>query len=297
MKYYLGIDGGGTKTTAAVADENGLLFKREGKTINFYSVGMQIARKNLSELICEIESELKINRFESVFIGCSALDGEADEELVKTLCSDVIDAEKIKINSDVYIALKAVGDAICPCVAICGTGSMAIAQDFSGNIHITGGWGHIIGDEGSAYAISLRALKLCCRQFDKGEDTPLLKSALKFFDVTDFRKVIDVIYSDKTTKDVIAAFATKVCELACGGDETSLKIIQTEAQKFADTVLILLKKVKVCSLLGLYGGVFENNRIFVEFFSEKIRESFPELSIKIIDVPPEESALNLARDL
>ena len=73
MKYYLGIDGGGTRTTAAVSDENGkLILKRAGKTINFYSVGMEVARYNLDNLINEIYSELDCDEFESVFIGCSA---------------------------------------------------------------------------------------------------------------------------------------------------------------------------------------------------------------------------------
>ena len=55
MKYYLGIDGGGTRTTAAVSDESGkLILKKAGKTINFYSVGMETARNNLDSLIKEI---------------------------------------------------------------------------------------------------------------------------------------------------------------------------------------------------------------------------------------------------
>ena len=55
MKYYLGIDGGGTRTTAAVSDENGnVLFKAVGKSINFYSVGMEKARENLENVINDI---------------------------------------------------------------------------------------------------------------------------------------------------------------------------------------------------------------------------------------------------
>ena len=80
MAYYIGVDGGGTKTTAAVADDNGLLFKKEGKSINFYSVGMDSARKNLRAVVSEIEAELKTDSFDAVVIGCSALDGEADGE-------------------------------------------------------------------------------------------------------------------------------------------------------------------------------------------------------------------------
>lgn len=296
--YYLGIDGGGTRTTAAVINENGnILLKKTGRTINFYSVGMETARKNLAELMCGIEKETGIKQFTGAFIGCSALDGEADEALTQELCGGVINAEKIRMNSDVYIALKSVKDAECPCVAVCGTGSMATGEDSDGNIFVTGGWGHIFGDEGSAYSIAVQALKLCCQLCDKGEDAPLLVSANSFFGVTDFRDAINIIYSSETTKDVLARFSESVGELADSGDEASLKIIRSEAEKFADTVMILLSKIKKCDILGLYGGVFQHNRIFRKEFKESIGNEFPEIKIQLIDTPPEETAASLAREL
>ncbi len=299
MKYYLGIDGGGTRTVAAVSDEIGnILVKKEGKSINFYSVGMDTARKNLKDIIENIKSCLGVEKFYSAFIGCSALDGEASETLTQKLCGDIIYAEKIKMHSDVYIALKAVGKALCPCAAVCGTGSMAVGEDKNGCFQIVGGWGHTVGDEGSAYAIALRALKLCCRLSDKGEeDAPLLKRAISFFGVENFRDAIDMIYAPKTTKDVLAQFAAVVGELASAGDGDSLEIISTEAELFADTVLLLLDRVECCDTLGLYGGVFQNNDAFIVSFSKKIKERYPCLEIRLIDTPPEESALELARKL
>lgn len=298
MEYYLGIDGGGTRTTAAVSDKNGnILIKEVGKTINFYSVGMELARTNLSAIIEKIEEKLGKICFSGAFIGCSALDDEADAELTEKLCGGVINAQELKIHSDVYIALKAVGEAVCPCAAICGTGSMVIAEDENGETQITGGWGHTVGDEGSALAIALRAFRLCCQLCDRGEASPLLDSANAFFGVDDFRKSIDIIYSPETTKDVLAGFAADVGRLAASGDEIALNIIATEAVSFADTVLILLDRIKKCSVLGLYGGVFQHNKSFVKYFSDKIKAKYPTITIKLLDIPPEESALELARKL
>lgn len=293
--YYLGIDGGGTRTTAAVSDKNGnILIKKTGRTINFYSVGMDNARRNLSEIINEIKAQTGIEKFSGAFVGCSALDNEADAVLTQKLCGDIINAEKIKMHSDVYIALRSIGEAECPCVAVCGTGSMAVSEDKNGNMQISGGWGHIVGDEGSAYSIALRALKLCCRMCDSGNNTPLLRCANSFFGVETFRNAIDVIYSPEASKDFIAGFAAKVGELASAGDSDALEIITAEAEAFADTVLILLGKNDV---LGLYGGVFQNNKIFADAFSDKIKERYPDLEIKLITIPPEESASELARKL
>lgn len=292
--YYLGIDGGGTRTTAVVTDEKGnTITKKTGRTINFYSVGNETARNNLSDLMNEIMAETGIKSFESAFIGCSALDCEADKKTTDALCKGVINAEKIKMHSDVYIALKSAEDAQCPCVAICGTGSIAAAEDNDGSIHVSGGWGHILGDEGSAYSIAVNALKICCQMCDKGEKTPLLDSANEFFGTDDFRKTIDIIYSPDMTKDRLARFASVLDE----SDETVSEIIKNEARKFAVTVATLLKKIKQCDVLGLYGGVFQNNSLFREKFTESIRKDFSEIKIQLIATPPEETAALLARNL
>ena len=296
--YYLGVDGGGTKTTAVVTDENGnIITKKTGGTINFYSVGTDIARRNLSDLMNEITAETEIQSFSGAFIGCSALDCEADSKTADMLCKGVINADKLKMHSDVYIALKSVKDAKCPCVAICGTGSIAAGEDENGNIYVTGGWGHILGDEGSAYSIAVTALKNCCTLIDRGEDGAILKAANEFFGVTDFRKAIDIIYSPDMTKDKLARFASVVGKLADEGDELSAGIMVHEALFFDAPVHYLLQKVKNCDILGLYGGVFQNNKIFREKFIELVSHGHPELTIKLIETPPEETAALLARNL
>lgn len=296
--YYLGIDGGGTRTTAVVTDEKGnIITKKSGRTMNFYSVGTENARKNLSDLMNEINAETEIKSFHGAFIGCSALDCEADEKTTDMLCNGIINAEKIKMHSDVYIALKSVKDAKCPCVAICGTGSIATTEDKEGNTYVTGGWGHILGDEGSAYSITVSALKSCCILSDKGKKTPILDSANEFFGVDDFRKAIDIIYSSDMTKDRLARFASVVGKLADEGDKTATAIIKNEADKFAVTVATLLEKVKECDVLGLYGGVFQHNRIFREKFTESVSNEFPEIKIQLIETSPAETAAVLARNL
>ncbi len=297
MEYYLGIDGGGTKTTAAVSDEKGnILLKKVGKTINFYSVGMEKARANLLSVIEDIYKETGEITFESVFVGCSALDGEADAETLKSLCGG-IKAKKIKMDSDLYVALKSVENAVCPCVAICGTGSMAIGEDEKGEVRCKGGWGHIIGDEGSGYQIAVNALKCCCIFCDSGEESPLLESAKEYFSVEDFRQAIDKIYSPETTKDVLAGFASSVQKIAEAGDVFAQSIIVNEAHNFARTVFSLLSEIEKCTVLALYGGVFQHNEIFREAFKEDISEIYPEIEIRLLQTPPEEGALKIAREL
>lgn len=298
MKYFLGIDGGGTRTTAAVSDETGnIILKSVGKTINFYSVGMEQARKNLEEIINDIYDSLGKIRFEGAFVGCSALDNEADKKTLDALCGGIIDADKIKMNSDVYVALKSVENAVCPCVAICGTGSIAVGEDKKGNIVVKGGWGHILGDEGSAYSIAIDALKYCCTFSDRNNDEKLLDAACEYFGVSDFRKAIDIIYSEETKKDYIAGFAEVVGKLADEGDTVAKSVIILHARDFTTTLFYLFNEIESCSVLALYGGLFQHNKLFRDVFIKEMNMGYPDLKIELLTVPPEEGALKIARDL
>ena len=296
MKYFLGIDGGGTRTTAAVSDETGKIIRTvSGKTINYYSVGMDTARSNLAQVIeeavCGFGSDFS---FAAAFIGCSALDGDADEQTLNALCGGVINSEIISMSSDVYAALKASDSN---CVAICGTGSMVIGEKSDGSIAVKGGWGHTVGDEGSALAIALNALRLCCIMHDNGEKTPLLEKAESFFGVSDFREAIDKIYGEYSAKDMLAKFATDVAALAANGCMTSRKIIADEAHAFAKTVITLLKEIGGSPMLMLYGGVFQHNEYFTEEFMNKVREAYPFQESMLLDIPPEVGATRIARSL
>lgn len=297
MKYYLGIDGGGTRTTAAVSDENGnIRFKAVGKSINFYSVEMEKARENLKNVINDIYKNIGEIEFESAFIGCSALDNEASNETITALCDGVIRAKKIGMNSDVYVALASSGEDKCRIVAICGTGSIVTGIDENCNIKTKGGWGHIFGDEGSAYSIAVNALKASAMLYDEGNITPLVKKAEEFFGVEDLRAAIDKIYSPETTKDILAGFSTKVGEIA-EEDFVAKTVIVNEAHFFSKTVLALLNEMKNCTLLSLYGGVFQNNELFRKSFIDDIKEFHSDLKIEMLTLPPEEGALKIAREM
>lgn len=297
MKYYLGIDGGGTRTTAAVSDENGkVILKAVGKSINFYSVGMEKARENLKDVIYQIKNNLGETEFESTFIGCSALDDEAEVKTINALCNGIINAKKIGMNSDVFVALASSGEDKCRVVAICGTGSIVTGIDESGNVKTKGGWGHIFGDEGSAYSIAVNSLKASAMLYDEGQKTPLVKCAEEYFGVDDLRKAIDKIYSTETTKDVLADFAKKVAEIA-EEDFVAKTVIINEAHFFSKTVLALLNEMRNCKLLSLYGGVFQNNELFRNSFIEDIKEFHSDLKIEMLTLPPEEGALKIARGM
>lgn len=296
MKYYLGIDGGGTRTTASVCDENGtIICKACGKTINFYSVGMDIARKNLSEIIADIYKNMGEVKFKSAFIGCSALDNRADDSITRALCDGIISSEKITMDSDTYVALHSDEAFASRGVVICGTGSMVAGLDESNKLYIKGGWGHVLGDGGSAYSIALAGLKEAVNLFDENKtDEPLVKKTQSFFNTTDIRKIIDIVYNENTTKDIIADFAKEVSCEAEKGDKASCDIITDECNKLLRTVYSLLGEMKHCEILYLYGGVFKNNILFRNHFINELNKKFTSVKVDLLTIPPDVGALKLA---
>lgn len=298
MIYCLGIDGGGTRTTASVCDENGtVICKAVGKTVNFYSVGMETARENLQEIMAEVYKNIGDIKFKSAFIGCSALDNRADEETVNALCGGIINSEKITMDSDAYVALFSGDCSVSRAVVICGTGSMVVGMDTRGNTYTKGGWGHILGDGGSAYSIAVNGLCEAVNLFDENElDSPLVKCAQSFFETDNLREIIDKVYSGATTKDIIARFAKCVSSEAENGDTVSVEIIKKECNKLLRTVYSLLDEMKGCAVIYLYGGVFQNNAMFTDCFVELLKEKYPLIKAELLRKPPDEGALKIARE-
>ena len=295
MKYYMGIDGGGTYTKAMVADEKGvILCNAKGGSINFYSIGMSESRQNLNDIIEQVYAEIGRINFDGVFIGCSALDDWATEEIITELCDGIINADVIRMNSDVYVALMA---SACDSIVICGTGSMALGKTADGKIVAKGGWGHILGDEGSGYSIALKALKHSCYCYDHSYNDVFEGSLCEYFGVSSTRQVIDVVYAENTRKDFIAGYGSVIGKLADEGDSTAIEIIESEAFCLADTVISLFDSNRNICSLALYGGVFVNCKAFKACFCESVALHYPDIKIEMLTVSPEEGALNIARGL
>lgn len=298
MNYYLGVDGGGTKTTAAVADENGtIILKSTGKTINYCSVGLETARNNFKEILRDIGNKTSVYAFKAAFIGSSALTVAADEETTSKFCSDILNAEKIFMHSDVYAALCSAGDELPKCVVISGTGSVAAAMNEKGEYYTAGGWGHVMGDEGSAYGIAVSALKRCVSIWDSGRPSLLIDAAVSHFGIKSFIEIESAVYGDGVTKDVIASFAKTVCDLAVNGKEEALDILRAECDRLFETVEILIRRAGGCKNISLYGGVFENSSLFREMFILLVKEKYPEINVGFLKIPPEEGAVKAAMKL
>lgn len=291
MKYYLGIDGGGSKTTAVICDENlNLVSRFVGESINFNSVGMEAARKNLKATVDGAIAGKDI-RLSAAFIGMSAIAERADDEFTKKLCEGIIDCEKVTMDSDVYIGLEAMRCDGAAAMVISGTGSMAVGRLEDGKIIHTGGWGYILGDEGSGYAIAIDALRAAiCGYEGSAPETALTEAFKEHYQVDDMLQLIDIFYDPPMPRSEIAKLAPII--FRCAENDTVAKgIVENHAKLLANTVCALLKNMPTGTPLGLWGGIFENYKKFRDAFSSFVKESFPETEINILEYAPEYGAI------
>ena len=289
--YFLGIDGGGTKTVALCTDADGtVLAKVSGDSINFYSEGMERARENMRDVVRQIEKIVGPCEYEGIFIGSSALSGKADDETLKVFSQGIFNAKNIVMDSDLAAALLTMYDSP-ECVAvISGTGSMAVLKTAYDEIKTAGGWGYILGDEGSAYAIAIDGIRAGIRGFEgSAEKTALTDELVSFFNASDIYDLIGLFYDPPMERKKIADFARCVCSVA-EYDSVAKYIVNSQAQSLSKTVLSLLHDQPKDIKIGLWGGVAINSQIFRSALTQSLSEQGYE-NICVLPFSPEVGAV------
>lgn len=288
MKNFLGVDGGGSKTTAVVFNEKGeFIAKACGESINYYSVGIDNARKAMADII----NQLPVKEFDCAVIGMSALSDRATDDETARFCGGIIKSDKIIMDSDLFVALETMETEGECAVVISGTGSMAVCRNADGSISHAGGFGYILGDEGSGYSIGISAIKAAIRAAENCiPQTMLTEKCIEFFSVNNIYDLIDLFYEKTVSRKIIAAFAKEVMLCAENGDSTALEIIKTEAKLLSETAISLLKDKNSATPVGLWGGVFQHNGIFRDAFINYLSENgFND--VKLLRFTPEIGAI------
>jgi len=256
-----GIDGGGSITKVVVCNLEGkILHSFQTETINHYGAGIGKVTETFAGISANLMSEFGCLP-EIIFAGNSALDGRAEDSLVKELTNGVFRSSKVVFHSDVYIALMGFTMGNPGAVLISGTGSMACGIDENGVYHTAGGWGHVLGDEGSGYCIALEGIKAALRAHDGLiETTQLTTRLMRYFNLKTMAGLIDRIYNPAVEKSVIAGFAVEVAEAADKGDPLAKSILKDQADWLYKLALVITNKCKTKNL-GYYGSVLTKNEM------------------------------------
>jgi N-acetylglucosamine kinase-like BadF-type ATPase len=301
MKYFIGIDGGGTKTKCVLTDDHlKVLQTEESSAANPLAVGFEKAAECLFGLVVSVaeKEKIKLDIIESLGIGLAGVGRiENKERLQKvllekfSLTEDFI--QKIKIFTDAEIALEGAFNGKAGAILIAGTGSIIYGKDENGKIFRVGGYGKIIGDEGSGYSIGKKGLTAIAKYFDgRGKETSLVKKISEQFGIYDSDQLINKIYTGNFD---IASIAKLVIGCADEGDDACKNILDQESDELILHIPSLMKNMNINKLdLCFSGGLLTNTNYYSKLVQAKISRSFPKTKIKTAIYPPEIGAILLA---
>ena len=246
-EYFLGVDGGATKTSAIVIDSNGkIVAKYVGNASNFRAVGEDIAIKNLQNVVYKSAKDFKGNIKHACF-GLADADTKKDLEQINNL----IKKSRIKkilncpivIANDIEIVLSAIAYEERGIAVIGGTGCNFYGVNGTKTARASG-LGDILTDEGSAYDIGLKVLRAAVRSYDgRNNKTLLEKTVFMKANVKDARSLKDVIYR-RLNKTEIAKYAPLAGEAADKGDQAAKQILVDAANEYVIGIRAIMNKLK-----------------------------------------------------
>jgi len=300
MKYFLGIDGGGTRTVAAVADERRRIIGRGvAGPSNPLKVGFPAAERDVLRAARRAlrEAKAKPSDLKAVCVGLAGVDRPPVHRRLLGWLRRSIPAEFHLLTSDAATALRAALGSSPGAVVISGTGSIAYGRDARGRVLRSGGWGTLFDDAGSGYDLGRKAIAAALRDYDgRGPHTQLLANIVKAFRLPDITRVILRPLEPRE----IAALFPLVLEAARRRDFVALELSDQAGRDLADLAAALVRRFGwqrrvvpvVCA-----GGVLRSSPRVRGSFARHLRRLAPGARVLLLRRPPVEGALALARDL
>ena len=295
--HVLGIDAGGTKTICYLADQAGQVVG-EGRAggANLKAEGELAVEKNLHTAMDQALGD-RSAAVAAICLGMAGADRDDEKTLVQDILRRIGARTRVLVVNDALVALVAgVGDAS-GVVIICGTGSIAYGRS-ADRAARAGGWGHVLGDEGSGYWIGRRALRAVARAADgRGPATSLTTRVLNHFAVAKPSDLIAEVYDRQLRHHAIAQTARLVQQARDEGDEVATQILEQGAHELvraARSVVERLKMQEEAVQFVLAGGVFSG----VPWLGEELKRRLPAIAprgqVKRLEVEPAMGAVRLA---
>jgi glucosamine kinase len=296
LRYVLGIDAGGTKTVGLLADENGkVLREARGGGANLVAHGELGVEKSLYQVIDALDApELPA----AVCVGIAGVDREDEKETILGLLRRLGLRRSVRVVNDAYVALVAGAPEKVGIVLVAGTGSIAYGVDAAGNSARSGGWGYLLGDEGSAFWLGHAAVRLGVRAADgRGPETTLYRRICAEVGVDHPSGLVKWFYDQELSRTRVAELAGLVQEAADEGDEAARSLLDQAAQHLARAARAVRRQLAFEEpfALVLSGGVFKACPSLCPRVEASL--DLPLARVVGLDVEPATGAVRLALEL
>lgn len=297
MPLVVGVDAGGSRTTAAAqrGDQPARLFAGHG--VNLNAAGLEAAADAIARAV---EGALEGERAAAIAVGAAGAARPGVADALAAALRARFEGVAIGVSDDARIALRGAiprGDGI---VLIAGTGSVVYAEIAERKIR-AGGGGYAFGDEGSGFAIGAAALRLLLRSFDgRAPRDPFLDALAERTESSDAGSLAAFAYGETAPVGRIASVAPMVLEFAGAGERSATKVVQAAALDLFELVRAVHRRAEAGSgelPLAFAGGLLQDNSLLTYLLETRIANELPHLRIVKNGGAPYLGALAAAREL
>ncbi len=302
MSYYLGLDGGGTKTEYVVLDAAGrTLAQGVAGASNPLRVGFDQAFDALSTAAAAALAQAKLERgkVRAVCAGLAGAGRPSVAQIILSFLKKMFPNSFAQVATDFEVALEAAAGSGPGVVLIAGTGSSAFGRNASGEAARAGGYGPWIGDEGSAFDIGRRAVAAAARARDfAGPATRLAGTIPPALGYPTWDELIERIASNPD--DVFPRVFPMVVEAAEARDTAAREILFTAAVELASLARTVIRRLNLQEqefVLAKSGGVFGHSGLLDAMLDSILARAAPRAKIGMLDTSPAVGAARLAQRL
>ncbi len=300
-RLLLGVDGGGSKTLALAADGAGRVLGRGvAGPSNCQVVGVEAACAALDAATGAALASVPGGCLAAICLGLAGAGRPPDQAAIRAWAEARYPGVPVTVVHDARLALAAGTPAGWGIAVISGTGSLVYGADGSGNTARAGGWGYLLGDEGSAYAVGLAALRAVARAADgRAPETTLAEALLSHWNLDRPQDLIRRVYQTALPRAEIACLAVLVESAARSGDGTARAILQSAGRELALAVQAVVCKLELPGPIpcALAGSLLVKGEAVAAAFCRSVAEFGLELApITPVDEPAR-GAIRLAKEL
>ena len=302
-KYFLGIDGGGTKTHAVITDsECRIVGEGYGGAANPLRIGLEEAVLHIEQAAADAcaQAGIELGNIDSACAAIAGINHPIHYHTMKDALDEALQVGGLELVTDARAALEGALDGKAGVVVIAGTGSIAIGLSPDGRTARAGGFGPTLSDEGSGYYIAQRALKAVISSFDgRSPRTMLAERVCNRLGVADPSDLPGVIYNSDSEPVDIAPLAELVDEAAREGDAVARQILTEAGRELGRLAASVIEKLGLHSTtfrVACVGSVFRSGELVLEPLREAVSRVSPHAEIGPPLYPPAIGAVKLAQN-
>ncbi|MGA2965680.1 MAG: BadF/BadG/BcrA/BcrD ATPase family protein [Terriglobales bacterium] len=303
MAYYLGIDGGGTKTRCVLADETTVLATAMTGGSNIVRLGERQAREALHAAIHQVCAAARISpdQVRAICIGAAGAARPEIEAKLLNILAEIVPKTipaSIEIVGDTVIALEAAFGAGPGAIAIAGTGSIVYGRDARGRTARAGGWGFAISDEGSGHWIGRRSISAIVSARDQGLETALTALVLQEWKLKTMDELVE--QANSTPPPDFPRLFPIVLRAADKADAIARHLLADAGAKLANLAAIVVRRLAPHAPgdmlpIAITGSVFRQSDVVRQIFCSTMRKNLPGIDVREGLVDPMEGALAKAK--